>query len=238
MECVSIIIPSFNRFHFLLNTIKSVQSQTYRNIEIIVVNDCSVDNEYYQYNWKENGVHIIHLEKNSKELFGFACPAYVRNRGIIEASGKYVAFCDDDDIWFPSKIELQLNAMKRTGCKMSCTDGLIGNGIYNSNMTYKKYNAEQYYNDLQNIYKTKGSPLLENGFPEIWNLDFLKIHNCVMCSSVLLEKEILDKINNMRYLRYAEDYDCWMRALEHTNLVYVQDICFYYDLGHGYGQNY
>lgn len=238
MECVSIIIPTFNRFPFLLNTIKSVQSQTYQNIEIIVVNDCSVDNEYYQYNWKENGIHIIHLEKNSKELFGFACPAYVRNRGIEKSTGKYIAFCDDDDIWFPSKIELQLNAMKRTGCKMSCTDGLIGNGMHNSNKTYQKYNAEHYYETLQNIYKTKGSPLLENGFPEIWNLDFLKIHNCVICSSVLLEKEILDKINNMKYIRYAEDYDCWVRALEHTNCVYITDICFYYDMGHGYGQNY
>ena len=35
-----------------------------------------------------------------------------------------------------------------------------------------------------------------------------------------------------------EDYDCWLRALEHTNSVYVTDACFYYDDGHGYGQNY
>ena len=35
-----------------------------------------------------------------------------------------------------------------------------------------------------------------------------------------------------------EDYDCWLRALEHTNSVYVKDICFYYDAGHGHGQNY
>lgn len=36
----------------------------------------------------------------------------------------------------------------------------------------------------------------------------------------------------------SEDYDCWLRCLDHTNCVYVQDVCFYYDGGHGYGQNY
>jgi hypothetical protein len=46
----------------------------------------------------------------------------------------------------------------------------------------------------QNIYKSKGSNLLENGFPKIWDLDFIKIHNCVICSSVVLEKSILDII--------------------------------------------
>ena len=45
------------------------------------------------------------------------------------STSKYIGFCDDDDTWFPNKIELQLKAMKITGCKMSSTDGLIGNGI-------------------------------------------------------------------------------------------------------------
>ena len=36
----------------------------------------------------------------------------------------------------------------------------------------------------------------------------------------------------------GEDYDCWLKALQHTNSVYVEDVCFYYDDGHGYGQNY
>jgi hypothetical protein len=61
----------------------------------------------------------------------------------------------------------------------------------------------------------------------------------MICSSVLIEKEILDKINNFKNKKPpGEDYDCWLRALEHTNSVYITDICFYYDLGHGYGQQY
>jgi len=79
MEKVSVIIPTFNRFKFVLNAINSIKSQTYTNIEIIVVNDCSTEKEYYEYNWD---INIIHLDKNTKEIFGYASPGYVRNKGI------------------------------------------------------------------------------------------------------------------------------------------------------------
>ena len=238
MDKVSVVIPTFNRFNYLLNTIKSVEEQTYSNIEIIVVNDKSTQNEYYEYDWDINNIKIIHLENNSKDIFGYGCAGYVRNNGIKVASGKYIAFCDDDDIWFPNKIKLQIDAMKETNSKMSSTDGLIGNGIYDSTKTYQKYNAEYHYNVLQNIYKNKGSNMLDNGFPYIWTLEFLKIHNCMICSSVVLEKTILDKINNMKCINRGEDYDCWLSSLQYTSSVYINDICFYYDLGHGDGQNY
>ena len=228
MEKVSVIISTYNRFKNLLNTIESVKKQTYENIEIIVVNDCSTEKGYYTHDWKN--IKIIHLKQNSKTKFGYACAGYVRNWGINLANGKYIAFCDDDDIWFPRKIELQIKAMNETGCKMSSTDGLIGKGIYDSSKKYKKFNAEHFYNTLQTIYKKKNCNLLDNGFPNIWTFNFLKIHNCVICSSVVIEKIILDKINNMKnYVNGHEDYDCWLRALKHTNSVYVKDICFYYD---------
>ena len=239
MAKVSVIIPTYNRFNYLLNTIKSVKEQTYKNLEIIVVNDRSTQEEYYNYDWSGNGIIIIHLDKNSKDTFGFACPGgYQRNFGIKKSTGKYIAFCDDDDIWFTKKLELQINAMEKSGCKMSSTDGLIGNGIYDKNKKYKKYNAEHYYNTLQNIYRRRNSNLLENGFPEIWTLDFLKIHNCMICSSVIIDKEIINKVGDFIIARRSEDYEYWLRALQYTNSVYVTDMCFYYDNGHGGGQNY
>ena len=237
MEKVSVIIPTFNRFKFLLNTIESVKNQTYKNIEIIVVNDRSSEKEYYEYDWKD--IKIIHLEKNTKDIFGYACAGFVRNQGITISSGKYVAFCDDDDIWFSHKIELQINAMKQSGCKMSSTDGLIGQGEFDINKRYKKYNSEYYYDILRNIYNSNGSKLLDNGFPYVWDLKFVNIHNCVICSSVIIEKEILDKIGNFKQVKNGEeDYDCWLKALTYTNSVYVNEICFYYDNNHGYCQNY
>ena len=58
------------------------------------------------------------------------------------------------------KIELQISAMNKTGCRMSSTDGLIGNGPYDNSKNYRKYNAGYYYNALRGIYKSKGSRLL------------------------------------------------------------------------------
>tara|TARA_B100000902_G_C27212399_1_gene865125 strand:- start:321 stop:1034 length:714 start_codon:yes stop_codon:yes gene_type:complete len=236
MEKISIIIPTYNRFKYVINTVNSVKEQTYKNIEIIVINDGSTEKKYYEYNWED--VKIIHLKENSKTKFGYGCVGYVRNKGIEQATGKYIAFCDDDDIWFPKKLELQINAlMKNNNCKMCSTDGLIGNGIYDKNKKYKKYNSEYFFKELQKKYRKKGSHLLDNGFPDIWDLNFLKIRNCIITSSVIIEKEILDKINGMKFMQRRQDYDCWLRALEHTNSVYIKDVCFYYDLNHGDGQN-
>ena len=237
MEKVSVIIPTFNRFKYLLNTIESVKKQTYTNVEIIVINDNSTQKEYYDYDWKGNNIIILHLDENTKQKFGYPCVGYVRNKGIERSSGKYIAFCDDDDIWFPNKLELQINAMKKSGCKMSSTDGLIGKGIYDKTKKYKKYNAEHYYKRLQHIYRKKKSNLLEKGFPEIWTLDFLKIHNCIINSSVIIDKNIFVKDGMVPYFKRGQDYKCWLNVLKHTNSIYITDICFYYDIGHGYGSN-
>lgn len=232
---ISVIIPTYNRFQQLLNAIHSVKQQTYPIIEIIVVNDCSTDQTYYNYDFAtlDIDIHIIHLEKNTKELLGYPCAGFVRNIGINKATGTYIAFLDDDDIWFPKKLELQINAMINSKCQMCCTDGLIGLGEYNPDNKYKIYNAEQCYLGIRNIYRNNKKDYLEYGFPDIWDYDFLKIHNCVICSSVLMHKDILARINNMNlYPNGQEDYDCWLRALQYTKCVYIKDICFYYDSVH------
>ena len=237
-DLVSVIIPTYNRFKFLLNTIKSIKAQTYKNIEIIIVNDKSTEDDYYKHKF-DNDITAIHLPKNSKEIYGYACAGHVRNEGIKVSKGKYIAFCDDDDIWLPSKLELQINAMNDTKCKMSCTDGFIGKGQYKEGDKYEKYNAERFYNILRNKYKEKGSTLLENGFPDIWKLEFIKIHNCIITTSVIVSKELLDRINNFKTVENgSEDYDCWLRALEHTDIAYVKEPCFYYDDNHGRGRQY
>ena len=59
MDKVSVIIPTYNRFKYLLNTIESVKKQTYTNLEIIVINDKSTQKEYYEYDWNSNNIKII-----------------------------------------------------------------------------------------------------------------------------------------------------------------------------------
>jgi len=242
VDKVSIIIPTYNRFENLLNTIKSVKEQTYKNIEIIVVNDCSTQKEYYEYNFGDD-IKVIHLKENTRIKFGYPCVGYVINCGIDIYTGDYFATCDDDDCWLPNKLELQLNAIKETGCKMSCTDGFIGKGIYDSNKKYKKYNAEHYFKILKNKYEKKGNNELENGFPKIWNENFIKIHNCIIACSILIHKDIIDKIGkqleikmggtwiNKKYVHI--DYDYWLRALQYTDCVYIDKPCIYYDESHG-----
>jgi len=246
MDLVSVIIPTYNRFNYLLKAIESVQNQTYKNIELIVVNDGSTQKEYYDY--KFDNIKIINLDKNSKDIFGYPCVGYVINIGLNNASGKYIAFLDDDDYFLPNKIELQITAIKKTtgGCKMSCTDGFIGKGMYNKNRKYLKYNAEHFYTALQNIYRQHRSKLLDNGFPDIWTLDFIKIHNCIIASSVILDREIIKLIGPQLEIKMGGaminnkmthiDYDYWLKALQHTNCVYVNEPCIYYDDSHGDGQ--
>jgi glycosyltransferase involved in cell wall biosynthesis len=234
---VSVIISTYNRYKYLKRAIESVKQQTYTNVEIIAVNDCSMQIEYYEDNWE--GITMIHLPVNSRQLFGHASSGFVKNRGVDVATGKYIAYLDDDDIWLPRKLELQIKAMKETGSKLSSTDGLIGNGIYNPNKQYKRYNAEYFYEQILNIFHRKGSTLLDNGFPTVWNAEFVNVHNCMICSSVVIEKELLKQIGYMNCLPIGqEDYDCWRRAIPYTNSVYINDICFYYDMGHGDGQDY
>tara|TARA_Y100000389_G_C17437240_1_gene506290 strand:- start:560 stop:1303 length:744 start_codon:yes stop_codon:yes gene_type:complete len=230
---VSVIIPTYNRFKYLLNAIESVLNQTHKDIEVIVVNDCSREEEYYSFDFKAkfgDNVRIIHLDKNTKKMFGHASAGYCRTVGCKEANGEYIAFLDDDDIWFPVKLEKQLLAMRENNCEMSSTEGLIGNKneIYNINSKYQMYNSDKHFKCLKNIY-SKQNIDLTNGFPKIWDKKFINIHNCMITSSVIVKKDILEKINYMKYLRNGkEDYDCWKRCLEYTDSIYLEDDVYFF----------
>ena len=107
LPLVTIIIPTYNRFDCLLNALDSAKNQTYINTEIIVVNDRSTQEEYYNYDYP--GCIVVHLDKNSKARFGHASPGgYQRNVGMKLGTGVYYAFLDDDDYWMPDKIEKQV----------------------------------------------------------------------------------------------------------------------------------
>ena len=113
---VSIITPSWNSEKYIEKTIESVQKQTYMNWEMIVVDDCSTDRtvEIVEKISKEDPrVRIIRQEVN-----GGAAKA--RNRSLCEATGRYIAYLDADDIWKPTKLEKQVEFMKANHCGFSC----------------------------------------------------------------------------------------------------------------------
>ena len=87
--------------------------------------------------------------------------------------------------------------------------------------------------------KYKKTDCLKKGkLPEIWNVEFVKIHNCMITSSVVVEKTICDRLGGFRGIPGAEDYDCWLGLLHHTSSAYVDVPLFYYDSNHGDGQEY
>lgn len=116
---LSVIIPTYNRGRLILNSVTSVLNQTYKNIELIVVDDCSTDNtEEILKSINDSRIKYVKLEKNSG-----ACIA--RNKGIELSTGKFIAFNDSDDLWITTKLEKQLCFLKNYNadiviCKMEC----------------------------------------------------------------------------------------------------------------------
>jgi len=105
---VSIITPVYNSQDYLAQTIDSILSQTFKGWELILIDDCSEDEslsiaEYYVA--ADSRVKLKRLSKNSG-------PAAARNAGIEIAKGRYIAFCDSDDIWDHAKLERQISEMK------------------------------------------------------------------------------------------------------------------------------
>ena len=98
-ELVSIIMPSFNTGRFIKKTINSVLNQTYKNWELIIVDDCSNDNTDEIVN-NINDSRIRYFKNRSN-----VGAALSRNKALKEARGKWIAFLDSDDLWEKDKLE-------------------------------------------------------------------------------------------------------------------------------------
>ena len=113
-ELVSVIIPYFNEVEYFDECIHSVLNQTYRNLEILVINDCSSE---------ENTQKLLNYQKKySAKVFIYHNQfnqgvGASRNLGISKAKGKYISFIDADDYWVPEKIETQISLIKKNNLK-------------------------------------------------------------------------------------------------------------------------
>lgn len=120
IDVVSAIITTHNRFSLLKRAVKSVRQQTYPQMELIVVDDASDDNETEIWCLEqerlqekpEQPFRYIHISKAESKGGNHA-----RNLGIIAAHGEYIAFLDDDDAWFPEKTQKQLDLLKEKNCE-------------------------------------------------------------------------------------------------------------------------
>jgi len=114
---VSIIMPNYNSVQFIEETIISVFAQTYKNWELVLVDDCSTDSSVKiieSLMAEDKRIKLIKLRENSG-------PAIARNHAIQEAQGRYLAFLDSDDLWHPKKLSKQIAFMKEQDIALSYT---------------------------------------------------------------------------------------------------------------------
>lgn len=113
---VSIIMPSYNTAPYIAETIQSVLNQTYRNWELIIIDDCSSDNtNEVLLNFIDNRIHIYKNKRNSGA-------AISRNKALKKAKGEWIAFLDSDDLWNPNKLEHQIRFMEKNHYYFSYTN--------------------------------------------------------------------------------------------------------------------
>lgn len=163
-DLVSIIVPIYQVEKYLSHCIESLLAQTYRNIEIILVDDGSPDNcgkicDFYAA--KDARIHVIHRPNGGVSR--------ARNQGIAESKGEFLAFVDGDDLSSPFYIECMVRALKETGADIATCGS---KEIFVSELTavsaaLKKNETEQYqFSESElNVYDTKGA--LERLFYQI-----------------------------------------------------------------------
>lgn len=218
---VSVIIATYNRFESLLKAIDSVKAQTYDNIELIVVNDASTDSRYYTLS--DDGYKLIHLEKNTTELFGFPSAGYVRKIGIENSSGEYIAILDDDDQFFDVKISSQINEMVTKRMKICCSDALAGKGGFSHSTRYHYYFQGLNQGTIQKYFH-------KEEIPAILGYKIIKDHNFILHSSVVFEKRLYDQAGGYKPLPNGkEDYGLWLEMLKYTDVLFIKTPLLYYD---------
>lgn len=160
-ELVSVIMPVFNSSRFLREAIESVLAQTYTNWELLVVDDASTDNSIEIANKYANADSRIRILHNYNHI---KMPSAPRNVGVQAAKGRFIAFLDSDDIWFPQKLEQQLPLFNdnRTAIVFSNYEKIDENSMRADRVvtaptqtTYKSLLKGNVIGNLTGIYDTK-----------------------------------------------------------------------------------
>lgn len=203
MVDVSVIVPTHNRRQMLPQAVSSILRQHGVSIELIVVNDGSSDETRP---WLDRlaaadpRVKVVHHVK----------PRFIsgaRNVGIRCATARWVAFCDDDDLWAPDKLVSQLAAMRASATRWSCT----GVAVVDENL------------EIVGHYHVKGGAALAG---------LLERNGIPTGSSVIVERQLVRQVGGFDpALRGSEDWDLWIRLAQHSPLAAVDRPLIAYRLG-------
>lgn len=238
---ISVIIASYNRFEALQKAVESACKQTYTHLEIIVINDCSTDQRYNSLSFKDSRVQLLHLKENSSKKLGFASAGYVRNRGIEQSKGTYIAILDDDDYWFSGKIENQLKKLEQTQLEICATEAVVGSGLFQKEKQkyYVPYHHVFHRNSRKRQSKRDQLEWEKGKIPSIIIPKYLKTRNIIIHSSVLFKKTLLEKTGlypeidikgslSQTGTKLFEDYELLKKILQHSNCAYINSPQLYY----------
>ena len=193
---VSVIIPTYNRPERLKTAIKSVLEQTYKDFEVIVINDGgqSVKNVVEEFNDKR--IKYLELGKNSGM-------SVVRNTGIRCSKGKYLCYLDDDDYFYPGHLETLVRFLENSNYKVAYTDA------FRASQTLQ--NGEYVTTERKVIYS------------EDFNYPKLLIGNYIPILCVMHNRECLVKSGMYdEALTTHEDWDLWIRIGSYYEFAHIK----------------
>ncbi|MEA5516414.1 glycosyltransferase [Nodularia sp. UHCC 0506] len=200
LPTISVVIPAYNCENTIQSTIESVLTQTFKDFELIIINDGSQDATL-------DIISQIHDPRIRVFSYPNAGGNVSRNRGLHYAVGEFVSFLDADDIWTPEKLQLQLQALQNnTDAQVaySWTDYINENGEIFVSGTHITANGDVYEKLLVHNF-------LENG------------SNPLICREVLLELGGFDES-----LQAAQDWDMWLRLAARCSFVAVPSVQILY----------
>lgn len=189
-DLVSVITPVYNAGTVIGRTLESVFDQTYKNLEIVIVDDCSKDNsrqviEKYMKTHSE----IVYYLQSTNQGAGAA-----RNKALELAKGQYVAFLDADDMWHPTKIEKQIKLLEEKGGAFS-------------------YTAIQMVDESDKVVKGKRE------VNDQVDYKFLLKNTMIATSTVLIDRVKLGDFR-MPLRRGGQDYATWLMLLRNGTVAY------------------
>jgi glycosyltransferase involved in cell wall biosynthesis len=193
---VSVIIPTYNRRQYIQNAIDSVLNQTYRDREIIVIDDASTDGTADWIAQTYPDIHLIRLSQNCGA-------AGARNQGLSNATGEFVAFLDSDDRWSPDYLEKQVESLQsHTNAVISVCPCL---NIVDSDIQYVSEN-KPWHGDRKPIRQMLVKPL-------IITMSVVAIRRATLATAGYLNES----------LKIAHDREWYLRLLYDGDLAWIPD---------------
>ena len=199
---VSVIVPTHNRPEWLCAALRSILAQTMQDFEIIVVNDAGLDVSPWVSTLDESGRIRLLRHPSNRGL------AAARNTGLRAARGKYIAYLDDDDLFYPNHLAVLVEAAETSGKAVVFSDG------------------------CQALYSNRdGQVVVERSvvYSGIFELQDLLVSNQLPVLCVLHRRSCIDKVGGFdETFATHEDWDMWVRLFHHFPYVHVnQTTCEY-----------